>query len=416
MSSNKMNDSFQKVENENSKIIKCDNNDYDEELLIKYTNEIKNEKTRSQAIGYLYKYREENKNIAIYLWYSRGTMAALLQEITNIYQNLTSSKLTTENSDKAKHIISLFQIIALNPITRKDFLESQILVFLYPFLSSTNKNKSFEIEKIRVTSLSVIAALVKQKNYSDVINFLIKTEITPVILRIMEKGTEIIRAVACFIIQRIIENNNGLKYICDLRERLFAVICVLNAMLQNKLSDRLIKNVLKIYLGLIENKEAKNLIRQRIPKKLKDKKFIQSLDNSSRTKVDNLLKFLEEDEVERDIKIIKLKNDLTYKNNSNIIQNINIINNNTINIYNNANKMNLNNIDMNNKSQNINMMFMNNINQMKIQPGFMVNQPVGDFNYSVYNDNENFMNSNIYNQNANCGFQNINFYNNFNNA
>ena len=192
-------------------------------------------------------------------------MATLLQQITKIYQFITSSKLTTENSDKAKHIISLFQIIALNPITWKDFLESQILVFLYPFLSNTNKTKSYEIEILRVTSLSVIAALVKQKKYSDVINFLIKTEIIPVIWRFLEKGTEIIRAVSCFIILRIIENSNELKYICDLRQRLFSIICVLKAMLQNKLSDRLIKNVLKIYLGLIGNKDAKNLIRQRIP-------------------------------------------------------------------------------------------------------------------------------------------------------
>ena len=407
MSYNKTNDSFQKTENENSK-----NNKYDEELLIKYTNEIKNEETRSQAIENLYKYREENKNIAIYLWYSRGTMAALLQEITNIYQYITTSKLTTENSNKAKYIISLFQIIALNPKTRKDFLESQILVFLYPFLSCTNKTKSYEI--IRVTSLSVIAALVKIDD-SDVINFLIKTEIIPVILRIMEKGTEIIRAVACFIIQRIIEDINGLKYMCDLRERLFAIIYVLNVMLQNKLSSRLIKNVLKIYLGLIENKEAKILIRQQLPKKLKDKKFIQSLDDSSKAKVDILLKSLEEDDTERDIKIIKLKNDLTYKNNNNIIQNINIINNNTINIYNNGNQMNLNNIDMSNNNQNLNLMFVNNLNPMKIQSGYMINQPVGDFNYNVYNDNESYMNSNIYNQNPNSGFPNINFYNIFKN-
>ena len=195
--------SFETILNLLAKIMQ-EMDDIDEELLIKYTNEIKNEETRSQAIENLYKYREENKNIAIYLWYSRGTMAALLQEITNIYQYITTSKLTTENSNKAKYIISLFQIIALNPKTRKDFLESQILVFLYPFLSCTNKTKSYEI--IRVTSLSVIAALVKIDD-SDVINFLIKTEIIPVILRIMEKGTEIIRAVACFIIQRIIDNN-----------------------------------------------------------------------------------------------------------------------------------------------------------------------------------------------------------------
>ncbi len=375
----------------------------EEELIIKYTNEIKNEETRTQAIENLYKLREKNINIAIYLWYSRGTMAALLQEIINTYQYLNSSKLTTEKSNNAKYIISLFQIIALNSKTRKEFLDSQLLVFLYPFLTCTNKTKPYEV--IKVTSLSVIAALVKIDD-SEVINFLIKTEIIPVILRIMEKSKEIMREAACFIIQRIIEDINGLKYMCEIRERLIVIIYILNAILENKFSFRLIKNVLKIYLGLIENKEAKKLLRQRFPEKLKDKNFIRNLDDSSRGKVDILLKSLEENEAE----IIKLKNDLTNKNNNNI-QNINIINNN-INIYNNGNQINLNNNDINNNT-NMNMMFVNNINQ--IQPRFMITPSVGEYNYNVYNDNENYMNPNIYNQSSTNGLSNINYYNSFKN-
>ena len=377
----------------------------EEELIIKYTNEIKNETTRTQAIENLYKLREKNNNIAIYLWYSRGTMAALLQEIINTYQYLNSSKLTTEKSNNAKYIISLFQIIALNSKTRKEFLDSQLLVFLYPFLSCTNKTKPYEV--IKVTSLSVIAALVKIDD-SDVINFLIKTEIIPVILRIMEKSKEIMREAACFIIQRIIEDINGLKYMCEIRERLIVIIYILNVILENKLSFRLLKNVLKIYLGLIENKEAKKLLKQKFPQKLKDKNFIRNLDDSSKVKVEILLKSLEENEAE----IIKLKNDLTNKNNNNI-QNINIINNNNINIYNNGNQINLNNNDINNNNTNMNMIFVNNLNQM--QPRFMITSPVGDYNFNAYNDNDNYMNQNIYNQNSNNGLSNINFYKTFKN-
>ena len=377
----------------------------EEELIIKYTNEIKNETTRTQAIENLYKLREKNNNIAIYLWYSRGTMAALLQEIINTYQYLNSSKLTIEKSNNAKYIISLFQIIALNSKTRKEFLDSQLLVFLYPFLSCTNKTKPYEV--IKVTSLSVIAALVKIDD-SDVINFLIKTEIIPVILRIMEKSKEIMREAACFIIQRIIEDINGLKYMCEIRERLIVIIYILNVILENKLSFRLLKNVLKIYLGLIENKEAKKLLKQKFPQKLKDKNFIRNLDDSSKVKVEILLKSLEENEAE----IIKLKNDLTNKNNNNI-QNINIINNNNINIYNNGNQINLNNNDINNNNTNMNMIFVNNLNQM--QPRFMITSPVGDYNFNAYNDNDNYMNQNIYNQNSNNGLPNINFYKTFKN-
>ena len=398
MSSNKTDDSFQKIEVENSTNIK--NDEEEEELIIKYIEEIKNEDTRSQALENLFKYKEKCNNLAIYLWYSGFTMTAFLQEIVNGYQYLNIPNISNEKLNKVKYIISLIQTIALHSKTRKEFLDSQLLVFLYPFLRCSNKNKSYDV--IRVTTLSVIAALVKI-NDSDVINFLIKTEIIPVILRSMEKGTEIIRFTASFIIQRIIEDINGLKYICDLRERLYVIICVLNAMLQNKSSNRIIKHVLKMFLCLKENKEAKFLIRQHFPQKLKDINFIRSLDESSQRKVNSLLKSLKEDEEEDNI-ITKLKNDLTNKNNNNnftIFQNINMINNN------NGNQINLNNNDITNN--NINMMFMNNMNQMAL-PSMMAPQ-TNDIYYNIFNDNENFMNSNIYNQNMGSGFPNINYFN-----
>ena len=407
MSSNKTNDSFQKVENENSINIK---NEEEEALIIKYIEEIKNEETRSQAIENLYRYKGENSNLAIYLWYSGGTMAAFLQEIIYTYQYLTTPKFTNEKLNKAKYIISLIQEIALHPKTRKEFLDSQMLVFLYPFLRCSSKIKSYDV--IRVTSLGVIAALVKI-NDSDVINFLIKTEIIPIILRNMEKGTEIIRSTASFIIQRIIDDINGLKYMCDLRERLYVILTVLNSAMQNKPSNRIIKDVLKIYLVLIENKEAKSLIRQHFPKKLRDRNYISTLDESAQKKVESLLKSLKEDDEGTDIKIIKLKNDLT-NNNTTIIQNINIIKNNNINIYNNGNQINLNNNDMNNNNKNLNMIFSNNMNQMKL-PSMMHSQ-INDYKYNIYNnDNEGFINPNIYNQNTGNGFPNINYYNNYKN-
>ena len=112
----------------------------------------------------------------------------------------------------------------------------------------------------------------------------------------MEKGTELIMAITCFIVQRIIVDINGLQYICDLSQRLYAIIYVLDTMLQNKISDRIIRNILKIYLGLIENKEAKNLLKSELPQKIRDKNFIKSLEESSKAKVYFLLKSLDEDD------------------------------------------------------------------------------------------------------------------------
>ena len=403
MSSNKIDDSSQKIEIESSSNIK--NNDEEEELIVNFIEKIKNEDTRSQAIENLFKYKEKSNNLGIYLWFSGFTMTAFLQEIINAYQYLNMPNASNEKFNKVKYIISLIQTIALHPKTRKQFLDSQLLVFLYPFLRCANKNKSYDV--IRVTTLSVIAALVKI-NDSDVINFLIKTEIIPVILRSMEKGTEIIRFTASFIIQRILEDIEGLKYICDLRERLYVIICVLNAMLQNKPSNRIIKHVLKMFLCLKENKDAKFLIRQNFLQKLKDLNFIRTLDESSQRKVISLLKSLKEDEEENNI-ILKFKNDLTNKNknNNNNITIFKNLNDNSINNCNNGNQINLNNNDLTNNINNINMMLINNMNQLSI-PSMLPPQD-NDIYYNIFNNN--FINSNIYNQNMGNGFPNINYFN-----
>ena len=68
MSNNKTNESLDSIENDKLK-----------DLIIEYINEIKNEETRSKAIENLYKYREKYNDLAVYLWFSRGTIAALLQ-------------------------------------------------------------------------------------------------------------------------------------------------------------------------------------------------------------------------------------------------------------------------------------------------------------------------------------------------
>ena len=84
--------------------------------------------------------------------------------------------------------------------------------FFYPFLNTLNKSKPYEY--IRLTALGVIGALVKVDN-PEVISYLLNTEIIPLCLRIMERGSELSKTVACFIVQRILLDDNGLKYICE---------------------------------------------------------------------------------------------------------------------------------------------------------------------------------------------------------
>lgn len=91
---------------------------------------------------------------------------------------------------------------------------------MYPFLNTVNKNKPFEY--LRLTALGVIGALVKIDN-TEVIAFLLSTEIIPLCLRIMERGSELSKTVATFIVQRILLDDNGLNYVCNTAERFYAV-------------------------------------------------------------------------------------------------------------------------------------------------------------------------------------------------
>ncbi len=155
---------------------------------------------------------------------------------------------------------------------------AHIPLFLYPFLNTTSKTRPFEY--LRLTSLGVIGALVKvrmmievlalplksltscgntlpqQNDNSDVINFLLSTEIIPLCLRIMETGSELSKTVAIFIVQKILLDDLGLSYICQTYERFYAVGTVLSNMV-NALVDsqavRLLKHVVRCYLRLSDN-------------------------------------------------------------------------------------------------------------------------------------------------------------------
>ena len=102
----------------------------------------------------------------------------------------------------------------------------------------------------------------------EVIKFLLQTEIIPLCLRIMERGTELSQTVATFIIQKILLDDSGLEYLCHTAERFFAVSTVLNNMVENQVdkpSTRLLKHIIKCYYRLSENRKASMALVKNVP-------------------------------------------------------------------------------------------------------------------------------------------------------
>ena len=350
--------------------------------------------------------RESLSDLALYIWYSVGTVATLLQEIINTYQLLAPPKLTIAKSNKACSVLALFQCVAAHPETRHPFLQAQIPIFLYPFLNTLNKSKPYEY--IRLTALGVIGALVKVDN-PEVISYLLNTEIIPLCLRIMERGSELSKTVACFIVQRILLDDNGLKYICEKQERLNAINTVLGFMIKNKPSSRLVKHIIRSYYRLAENPEGKNLLKNNLPEEMKEIEFFNSLDESSKKWLQNLNKLLRG---ERERTAGNNQNGNIGVNNINININMNNNNNNGMNM---GMNMDLNNNPSLNSNLNMNPNMMM-LNQMNLPPnqGYMMPQQQGDFNLPIYNESP-YINNGMYmsSQNPNNGFNNINYYANY---
>ncbi|CAN9465202.1 unnamed protein product [Alternaria alternata] len=240
--------------------------------------------TREAALLELSKKREQVPELALILWHSFGVMASLLQEIISVYPLLNPSQLTAAASNRVCNALALLQCVASHTETRGLFLSAHIPLFLYPFLNTTSKSRPFEY--LRLTSLGVIGALVKNDS-SEVINFLLTTEIIPLCLRIMETGSELSKTVAIFIVQKILLDDIGLAYICQTYERFYAVGTVLSNMVNQLVEQqtvRLLKHVVRCFLRLSDNARAREALRQCLPEPLRDATFSSVLRDDAATK------------------------------------------------------------------------------------------------------------------------------------
>ena len=392
--------------------------DEDEDtILIKYISEIKNESTREKALTnydlYDYYIKKSKEKIALFLWYSGGTVAVILQEMIKLYEYLTpknTKKISDEISCKAVNVIFLFQCLASNPITKKELIESEILVYILPFLSLTPNSKNTYV--IKITTLGMLHTLSENCDI-ETFQFLEKYEIIPKLLSFIIYGKEKEREYSFRIIQNVINNLTVLDYICQVKERIKAISITFKKILSSNSFNcsKLKKYTIKLLYHLsTENKEAKNIIKKDLYELIKNLSFNNNLDENGKNDLNLLIKILEEKNdinntlnANSDSKIQKLKNDLNINNSNNINGN-----NNT------QRQININNNEVNNNKLNLNMIYINNMNQFKINNNNNYMMPSLD--YSLNKDNDNFMNNsnnNLYNQNN--GFNNMNYYGTFKN-
>ena len=191
---------------------------------------------------------------------------------------LQPQMLSNQLSNRVCNALVLLQCVASHSETKHLFLQAHIPLFLFPFLNTTSRQRTFEY--LRLTSLGVIGALVKNDS-QDVINFLLRTDIVPLCLRIMESSSELSKTVAIFILQKILLDDMGLQYICATKDRFYAITSVLKNMVDHLTihtpPGRLLKHIIRCYLRLSDDLEARKLLNVVLPESLRDNTFAEAL-------------------------------------------------------------------------------------------------------------------------------------------
>ncbi|KAF6171822.1 hypothetical protein GIB67_007343 [Kingdonia uniflora] len=225
---------------------------------------------RENALIAISKKKDTFPDLALLMWNSFGIIAILLQEIISIYPALSPPTLTQAASNRMCNVLGLLQCVASHSGTKIKFLNAQLPLYLYPLINTKIRSRPFE--NIRLTSLGVIGALVKDAN-TEVITFLLSTEIIPLCLHTMEMGGELSQTVATFVVQKIIVDDVGLGYICTSPDRFYALSRCLGTMvasLVHQPSARLLKNIIRCYHRLLDNPRACLALRAGLPNMLRD--------------------------------------------------------------------------------------------------------------------------------------------------
>jgi len=220
---------------------------------------------RNDAILFLSQQRDNYQELGQLLWETPGAVTALLTEVFSIYPHVISiasspayvpSPLTQKASYRVCNSISLFQSMAICESSRNSLISSNILMYLFPFLHSTNPSR--ECELLKLASLGVIGNLVKSDS-NEVVQYLFKNGYVPLCLRILKFGIDINRILAAYILKRLITNPVGSSLIYSSKDNLITVLKVFNTILIDLSKNfhlHLSNNIILSYEAIMNSTEA----------------------------------------------------------------------------------------------------------------------------------------------------------------
>lgn len=193
----------------------------------------KPEPDRSSAISTLLANKSQIPDLPLMIWFSPGTVTALLGDVLEFYTCLVSSKIGGQKCDNVFSILVLFEMISGNSETRLPFMRANIPVYLFPILQYTLK--SAEHERFTAIVIGIVVNLVKEQPPDEVAEYLVKSDFLPLCLRVLNETRGPVQVGCAFILSRVFKCPAGKKFVFDgkVTDRTIAVLCLMNEAVVN---------------------------------------------------------------------------------------------------------------------------------------------------------------------------------------
>lgn len=211
---------------------------------------------------------KSSPEMAMDVWNYDSMPIILLQETISPYLILNTDEFGEKESSRVCMVLNVLQVLVMDVNVKKVFVDARFPYYIYKYLVISNTSSQYET--LRIASLGVIASLLH--NGDQYIHEQLKTtEIVPLLLKIIDVGSETSQMLSVNIFGMIIGNDDGLNYACQTFDRFSAINLMFNYLVTQAVqtgSIELYKSVLKVYIRLCKKPHIRALLSSKRPEGL----------------------------------------------------------------------------------------------------------------------------------------------------
>lgn len=213
----------------------------------------------------LFEELKKSPGLSLDIWTHDSMPIFLLQEVITPYMILSTSKFGEVEYHRLYTVLNILQILVSDSRIKRVFVDARFPYYIYRYLVISDSGSKYET--LRISALGVVASLLQ--NGDQYIHKQLKTtEVVPLLLKIVDLGSEASQLLSANVFGLIIGSDDGLNYACQTFDRFSAINLMFNSLASQGVSIgsvKVVKAALKIYIRLCAKPHIRALLSSKKP-------------------------------------------------------------------------------------------------------------------------------------------------------